>query len=248
MMTQALTSPLPGMNFGGNGFTFRNPFSIGINRGQYVPMGPAAQMQAANAGESQVRTDAEGEAAQRDALRRMRGIADTGYSDIDRAAMASSSRNARANNKTMQASTMRDFQRRGMGGSNAELSAALIGGQGSADRLAEDTRQINARGQERRTEATRDMSNIGGVLNQNQFTVGGAQNQMNQYNAGLQQQAGLANMGALNQNNLSQYQGMNQYFQNQMNAQNALNLYNQGFMQQMGMGLLQGGGRMMGMM
>lgn len=226
--------------------TIRNPFSIGINRGGYVPAGPAAQMEAANAGQSQVRTDAEGEAAQRDALRRMRGIADTGYSDIDRAAMASSSRNARANNKTMQASTMRDFQRRGMGGSNAELSAALIGGQGSADRMAEDTRQINARGQERRTEATRDMTNIGGMLNQNQFTVGGAQNQMNQYNAGLLNQARMGNMQATNQNQLAQYQGMNQYYQNQMNAQNALNMYNQGFMQNLAMGGIMGGARLLG--
>lgn len=211
-----------------------NPLTYDTPQTGYADRPGAQQAQFVSAGGSKVGRDQGGEQAQRDALQRMRGIADTGYSDIDRAAMASAQKNQKAANKTAQESVLRNAQRRGSSASSGgDLSAALIEGQGSADRLAEDTRQINAQGQERRTQATGAMNDIGGQLTGQQMAIGQAQNQMNQFNAQQQNQmnSGNAQLGTMADG--QRYQGQNTYFQNQAQMQQATNAANTGYNQQM---------------
>lgn len=200
----------------------------------YVANAPAAQAQFVSAGESKVGRDAGGETAQRDALARMRQISDTGYSDIDRSAMASADRARKASDKTAQTSVLRNAQRRGTAAAGGgDLSAALIAGQGSANRLAEDARQVNAQGQQRRTDATGAMNDIGGQLTSQQMGIGQAQNQQNQANAQMQNQVNMANATGQNANQNLQYQGANQSLQNQASMQQQTNMANTGYNQQM---------------
>jgi hypothetical protein len=200
----------------------------------YAPGAPAQQAQFVSAGESKVKRDAEGETAQRDALKRMRGIADTGYSDIDRAAMSQAQKSASATNKSMSDSVLRNAQRRGTAASSGgDLTAALVGAQGSADRLSQETQDINARGQERRTQATGAMSDMGGGLTAQEMAIGQAQNQQNQFNAGQQNQVNIANAGYGNTNQNIQYQGANTMLGQQSALQSAANAANVGYNQQM---------------
>lgn len=215
------------------GFQRGNPLNYDAASQMYNPRGGASQAQAVSAGESRVGRDTGGEAAQREALNRMREVSNQGYSNIDRAAMGSAQRNMLAGNRTAQESTQRNFQRRGMGGSGAELSGALIGGQGAADRFSQDVRDLNARGQERRIGATQSMNEIGNQLTGQQMGIGSAQDQMARYNAGNQQQTNLANAGFTNQAQGQEYQGSNQYLTNQADRQQQVGNMNTQFNQQM---------------
>jgi len=219
---------------GGLGKNPSNPLTADGGALSMAPGAQAGQAQFTSAGESAVKRDAEGETAQRDALKRMRGIADTGYSDIDRAAMSQAQRSASAANKSMSDSVLRNAQRRGTAASSGgDLTAALVGAQGSADRLSQETQDINARGQERRTEATGAMSDMGGGLTAQQMAIGQADNSMRLGNAQMQNQIAAGNAGHTTSANIATANNQTQSL-GQNSAQGfQANAANTGYNQQM---------------
>ena len=150
-----------------------------------------------------VTTDPELMKAQMQALTSFQQQATGGMTPQARAALNQTRREAETEATGRQQALMQNMQARGLGGSGAELAAALQGGQSAASRASEQSDQLMAQNAAQAQQAALASGQLGGQMQQAQFSQNmakaQAQDQLNRFNVQAQQAAQAANVGAQNQ-------------------------------------------------
>lgn len=162
---------------------------------QAIQQGPSAA--------AAVTTDPALMKAQMGALQSLQQQATGGMTPQARAALNQTRREAETEATGRQQALMQQMQTRGLGGSGAELAAALQGGQSSASRAAEESDRLMAQNASQAQAAALSSGQLGGQMQQAQFgqnmAKAQAQDELNRFN--VQQQAGAQqrNVGSSNQ-------------------------------------------------
>lgn len=162
---------------------------------QAIQQGPSAA--------AAVTTDPALMKAQMGALQSLQQQATGGMTPQARAALNQTRREAETEATGRQQALMQQMQARGLGGSGAELAAALQGGQSSASRAAEESDRLMAQNAAQAQQAALSSGQLGGQMQGQQFNQAmqkaQAQDQLNRFNVQAQQAAQAANVGAQNQ-------------------------------------------------
>lgn len=161
----------------------------------------------------EISTDPRLQQAQMAALEQMAGLAESGLSPADIAALEEVRRGAAAEAEAKQGQILQEMQARGQGGSGAELVARLKAAQSGADRMSQEGLDIAQMVQQRALQALAQQGSLAGQLRGQEFgektDIARAKDIVNQFN--VQQQQGLQqrNVAAQNQaalRNLSEKQ------------------------------------------
>lgn len=139
-------------------------------------------------------------AAQMQALQGLRETVDANGLDAQTKARLSQAQNASSEQERGNREAILANQRaRGLGGSGAELAAQLANQQGSAQRLNQQGLDTAAIGEQRKSDALRDLANLGGNIRNQNFgqaeSVARANDTVNQFNANNLNQAKQFNIG-----------------------------------------------------
>jgi len=210
--------------------------------GSYTPeLEQAVQMGPSNW--EGVKSDPQMKQAQLDALARLETVGAEGLDSQDKLALTQiQNRNQQAERGSREA-LMQGMQRRGMGGSGAELAAQLSSQQGSADRQSMEGMQVASMAQQRALDAMMQRGSLAGQMRGQDFgeqaskadaldrikqfntTLRADQGNRNtdrinagsQYNLGENQRIADSNVGIRNDQQM-QHKGVNQtHYNNQLN-------------------------------
>lgn len=172
----------------------KSTFSL-LFGGPSIPTGPSAQQLyggpkafsgyqpgAATAGRGQ-----EGYTTQ--ALGTLGQIANTGWSDADRAAQGQAQRQTARNEAGQRGAIMQQAQQRGTLNSGNTFLAGLMAQQQGANRNMENAANLQVAGANRRQGAAMGMAGLGQQLTQNEMQRASAADQFNQWASGMQMNA-----------------------------------------------------------
>lgn len=137
------------------------------------------------------------------ALKQLSDIAKSGMTDIERAQMDELLRGTASQEKARQAQIQENMAKRGMGGSGAELAAALSSSQSAANIANQNALQIGAQALQRKMGATQNLGQLATQLQgqgyEQQAGIASAADRIAAMNAGFTQQTALANQQARQQ-------------------------------------------------
>lgn len=180
--------------------------------GDYQAMMENAQSQGPSAMEG-ISTDPRLQDAQMAALENLSQMGESGLLPGEEAALRQSRRGAAGEAQAKSAQIMSDMERRGMGGSGAELAARLQASQSSADRMSQESDREMQMAQERALGAISQGGALAGQVRGQQFgeqsDVAKAKDYINQFNTQNQQavqQRNVANQNQAGMRNLSEQQ------------------------------------------
>lgn len=144
--------------------------------------------------------------AQMGALESISEMGETGFTPAEQAALRTARRDAAGEAQAKSAQLLSEFQRRGMGGSGAELAARLQAGQSSADRLSQEGDRLAQMSQERALNALAQQASLGSQIRGQDFgeqsDIAKAQDAINQFNTANQQNVQSRNVANTNSANL----------------------------------------------
>lgn len=171
--------------------------------------------------------------AQLAALAELQGIADAGgMNAADEANLSKILSQAAQADKGRRDAILQNMQRRGMGGSGAELLAQLDSSQASTDRSAQQGLDIAAMAEQRALDALMRSGELGGSIRAQDFSEdaqkAAAQDAINRFNASATNQGNQFNTSA--ENNMNMFNATNDLSNQQFNIRNAMdvNKYNVG--------------------
>jgi len=133
----------------------------------------------------------EAAAAQRNALRQLQQVSETGYTPEEEAALRRIQAETAATAASQRAATQEAFARRGISGGGAERVAAFQGAQAAANRAAQQGLDVAAQAQRRAFQAMQQTGALGGSMRGQAFEEGRAralaeeQRRINRANAKL---------------------------------------------------------------
>jgi hypothetical protein len=146
-----------------------------------------------------VQMDPRLQAAQREALDEMSGLAKTGLGAEDKAAFNQLRRQAAGAAEAQQASTMQEMASRGMLDSGANLIAQLQAGQSQADRMSQEGDRLAASASEARRAALGQQANMASQMSAQDLGLktgkASAADTIAQFNAQQKAQTGASNIG-----------------------------------------------------
>lgn len=174
--------------------------------------------------------------AQMAALDQISQMGETGLLPGEKAALNQARRAAAGEAQAKSAQLLSEFERRGMGGSGAELAARLQAGQSSADRLGQESDRLAQMAQERALSAITQKGNLAGTIRGQEFgeqaDIAKAQDAINQFNTANRQQVQAANVGATNQAAMRNLSEKQRIAENNVALKNREQEYNKGLIQQ----------------
>lgn len=190
--------------------------SLDLARNEYLGDYQAQMENALNqqdSGMNDISIDPRLREAQMGALESISEMGETGFTPAEQAALRTARRGAAGEAQAKSAQLLSEFQRRGMGGSGAELAARLQAGQSSADRLSQESDRLAQMSQERALNALAQQASLGSQIRGQEFgeqsDIAKAQDAINAFNTANQQNVqsrNVANTNAANLRNLGEKQ------------------------------------------
>jgi hypothetical protein len=137
------------------------------------------------------------------ALQQIAGVAENGMTAADQAALETIRRQVAGENQAKQGQILQEMQARGQGGSGAELAAALLSSQASADQQSAAGDDIAAGASQRALQAIMQSGQLGGQIRGQDLdfnkTVAEAQDEMDRFNIQNSINRQMRNVGSKNE-------------------------------------------------